>query len=510
MTAMPVLRTLRRAVLIRWPWFVPVGVLAFIYRTHGRFLERAIAASLALLVVILAARRPDRSLLILIILLPFQGLLLAQLYSWGVPVALVRPLASWKEALALGVVVAGIRGYRAGPRQLDGLDRLGLAYIALVGAYAAAPGLFAPGAPAGANARSLAFRSIAGFVILLLAARHARLPEQFVSRAARVVMIVGAVVAGIAIYEYFFSNSWNSFIVDGIHYIRYQVDILHVSPFSDTDIRRYGDVGGRHIVRVGSVFLEPTPCGLFLVLPFAVAVERRLRSGLRGRGNLLLLLLIGTALVLTQTRAALIAALVVVFLAVKHIEGRTSKRRLQFAMVFAALIVIALPGITATGLTDRVSRTISGQQNSTDHVQAFWNGVHAIEAEPLGHGVATSAGLGFRFGFSKATVPENSYLQVGVENGVIAMVIFVALTVALLRRVRRAATRADLGTSAVWSAGLGLAVGAFLLHTWNDFSVAWTFWGLAGAAIGISERAREPEELAGPGQLAVPVGSAAP
>jgi O-antigen ligase len=506
---MPLSRLARRHVLAQWPWFVPIGVLAFIYKTHGRFLERAIAASLALLVIILAARRPDRSLLILIVVLPFQGLLLAQLYSWGVPAALVRPLAGWKEALALGVVVAGIQGYRAGPRHLDALDRLGLAYVAIVGAYAAAPTLFAPGAPAAANTRSLAFRSIAGFVILLMAARHARLPEQFASRAARVVMIVGAVVAAIAVYEYFFSDAWNSFIVDGIHYLRYQLNILHVNSSSAADIRRYGDIGGQHVVRVGSVFLEPTTCGFFLVLPFAVAVERRLRSGLHGRAGLLLLLLIGAALILTQTRAALISALVVVFLAVKHIEGRNSSRRIQFAMIFAAAIVLALPAITATGLSERVTTTISGQQNATDHVQAFWNGVHAIEAEPLGHGVGTSASVGQRLSYG-FIIPENSYLQVGVENGVIAMVIFVALTIAVLRRLRRAATRADLGTSAIRSAGLGLATGAFLIHTWNEFSVAWVFWGLAGAAIGISERATEREAVAAPGQLAVPVGSAAP
>jgi O-antigen ligase len=245
------------------------------------------------------------------------------------------------------------------------------------------------------------------------------------------------------------------------------------------------------------------------VLPFAVAVERRLRSGLRGRAGLLLLLLIGAALILTQTRAALISARVVVFLAVKHIEGRNSSRRIQFAMIFAAAIVLALPAITATGLSERVTTTISGQQNATDHVQAFWNGVHAIEAEPLGHGVGTSASVGQRLSYG-FIIPENSYLQVGVENGVIAMVIFVALTIAVLRRLRRAATRADLGTSAIRSAGLGLATGAFLIHTWNEFSVAWVFWGLAGAAIGISERATEREAVAAPGQLAVPVGSAAP
>jgi hypothetical protein len=39
--------------------------------------------------------------------------------------------------------------------------------------------------------------------------------------------------------------------------------------------------------------------------------------------------------------------------------------------------------------------------------------------------------------------------------------------------------------SAVRGAAIGLAVGAIFLHTWNDFAVAWTLWGLAGASVGV-------------------------
>jgi hypothetical protein len=482
------LPTTRRRMFAAWPWLVPLVVLVFIWQTRGRFLERAVAALLAGTVVLLASRRPDRSLLVLIAGLPFQGLVLSQLYAWGLPAKLVRPLSSWKEALALGVVIAGIQGYRAGRRRLDGLDRLGLAYVVIVGLYAVLPRLFAPGAPIGTNARSLAFRASAGFVILLIAARHTSLPDNFTSRATRVVMIVGTIVAGIAIYEYFFSSSWNSFVVDRIQYIRYQVNILDTKPFNYGDIRRYGDVGGYHVVRVGSVFFDPTPCAFFLLLPFAVAVERRLRPVL-GKGSSLALIVIAAALILTQTRAALIGALVIVFLAIRPLAGRTSRRRFQFALIFAAALIVALPAISATGLTQRITRTTSGtQQSSIDHVNSFWKGVHEIGDDPLGHGLGTSAGIGQRFSTQGTTITENNYLQVGIETGVLSIAVFVALTVVALRRLRRSSRDADLGTAAMRSAGIGLAIGAFLLHTWNEFSVAWVFWGLAGAAIGIADR----------------------
>ena len=80
-----------------WPWAVPLVVAAFVYRSHGAYLQRAVAALLAVIVVLVASRRPDRSLLVLIALLPFQALLLAQLYAWGVPAQLVRPLADGRK-----------------------------------------------------------------------------------------------------------------------------------------------------------------------------------------------------------------------------------------------------------------------------------------------------------------------------------------------------------------------------------------------------------------------------
>jgi hypothetical protein len=485
-----VLRPASDRVVTSWPWLVPAVVAMFVYATRGAYLERAVAGLLALLVVFAASRRPDRSLLILIAVLPFQGLLLSQLYAWGVPAQIVRPMSGWKEALAIGVVVAGVQGFRAAGRRLDRLDLLALAYVAVVGAYALVPQLFAPDAPAAGNTRSLAFRASAGFVILLLAARHARLPQDFAARAARLVLVVGGVVAGIAVYEYFFSDAWNSFVVERVRYIHYQVEIIETVPFHYTDIRRYGHLGGTQVLRVGSVFLDPTPCGFFLVLPLAVGIERRLRSG-PTRGSGALLLLIGAALLLTQTRSALIAGLAVAFLALGRAAGRLPRRRVQFAIVFVAALLVALPAAAATGLTERVTSAASGDDESAiDHVDSFWNGVDAIEAAPLGFGLGTSAGIGQRFASQYTTVTENAYLQVGVETGVVAMALFVALTLVTLARLQHASrARAEIGITAVRSAGVGLAVGAFFLHAWNEFAVAWPYWALAGACIGIAERA---------------------
>jgi hypothetical protein len=387
-----------------------------------------------------------------------------------------------------------VRGFRASGRKFDRFDLLAFAYLAIVAAYAITPRLFAVNAPTAFDARSLALRESAGFVILMVAARYAQLPDDFMSRAARVLMVVGSIVAAFAVYEYFFSDAWNQFVVDRVGYLKYQVEVLGSTTLSGTtDIRRYGYLVGGDVLRVGSVFVDPIRCGFYLVLSFAVAVEHRLRVG-RRRGSVAVLVLIGTALLFTQTRAALIGALAVAFFAVRPAAGRPPNRRLQFACVFAALIVFAIPAAQATGLTERVSSTTSREDQSTsDHIEGFWNGVSAVNEKPLGHGLGTSAGIGQRFHNASARISENYYLQVGIETGMIAMTVFIALTIALIRRLQRATrTVADLGVSAVRGAAVGLATGALFLHTWIDLPVAWSFWGLAGAALGMADRAASP------------------
>jgi hypothetical protein len=266
--------------------------------------------------------------------------------------------------------------------------------------------------------------------------------------------------------------------------------VLNTAPFDNFDIRWYSEIGSLRVVRAGSIFVNPLTAGFFLVVPFAVAVERRLRSGIRSGGSTLFLVLIGAGLVLTQTRAALVAALVVVFLAIRPAAGRSTSKRLQFTFIFVAALIIAVPLTAATGLDARVATTsTSADESGTNHVRSFWDGVHSISQAPLGHGLGTSAGTGQRFNDAQSTVTENGYLQVGVETGVLAMVIFCWLTIEMIRRLNRAArTVPDPGVSAIRGAAIGLAVGALFLHAWNEFAVAWMLWGLAGACIGRADQ----------------------
>ncbi len=472
-------------------WLLPVMVLVAVYfgPSHSLSIDRVVAYGLALGVVALAMSRPDLCLLALIVLLPFQGLILAKLWGWGVPVSVAKDLGTWKEALGLAVVFAGARNYIASGRRADAVDRLALAFVGFAALYFFLQPEIVPGAPAATSVRALGFRETAGFVLLMLGARHAPLPPGFARRAAKALLAVGVVVAGAGIYEAVRPDAWNRFVVGTMYYTRYQVAVLGTIPNNMWNILTHGQIGGGQVIRVGSVFLSPLTCGFYLLISFAVGFERTVRRA-RFTSGLLPTMIIGAGLLLTETRSAIIGALLIAFLAFRPTAGRQRHFRTQVALVLGVLALIAVPAAAASGVLSRFSLLNDSHDVSTQgHVSGFWDGLNVIGSHPLGLGLGTGAGTGQRFQVQGLTIAENNYLEVGDELGVVAMILFVALTLGLIRQLHRfARARDDPLVTAAWAAAAGLAVGAWFLQTWSDFSVSWTFWCLAGAMLGAGAR----------------------
>jgi hypothetical protein len=479
------------------PWLVAVAVIGVIYFSpkHVMSAQTAVTVLLALGIVALAARQPDRSLIVLIVLMPFQGFLLAWLWRIGMPSSVVRHLGDWKELLVIAVVVAGVRNYLAAGHHADVLDRLALGFVALGTIYLAIQHAIVLSAPSSFNVRLLGFRQDILFVLLAWAARHAPFPDDLLRRVGRAVLLAAAVVAGVAAFEELDSSGWNHFVVHTIQYTRYQVGILHSTPPNYSDIRTYGTVGGTRILRAGSVFLSPLTTGFYLVLGFAVALERAARRQATP-WVMLTLIFCGAGILLTQTRSAILAALVVLMVAFGPAAGRAAGWRTRLGILVVALAILAVPAALSTGLSKRITSTTANNSDTSGHISDQLSGLRTIEQHPLGLGLGTSAGTGQRFQSqgSEVVVPEDGYLQVGIELGMLPMMLFLALTIALLLSLRKASRRRpEALVAGAWEAAAGLAVATFFLQTWVDFSVAWTFWGVAGAALGLS-RIAVPEQ----------------
>ncbi len=177
-------------------------------------------------------------------------------------------------------------------------------------------------------------------------------------------------------------------------------------------------------------------------------------------------------------------------LALVPAAGRPHHWRTQVALVLIAVAALGIPAAFATGVARRVESVSSqGNQTTAGHVSGFWSGIDTMGSDPLGLGLGTGAGTGQRFQVQNDKIPENNYLEVGDELGIAPALIFLVLTLALLAALRRRSRRSPYPLVTIcFTAGAGLAVAAWFLQTWSEFAVSWTYWGLAGAALGIATR----------------------
>lgn len=274
-------------------------------------------------------------------------------------------------------------------------------------------------------------------------------------------------------------------------------------------------IGETGIRRMQSVMSGPNQLGLWLLLPYAVALSSLLQGGVKHVRDLWALVrsrpwltaaffLLDLSIGLTFSRAAWVAAGVIVLVCLWR-----SCTRGVFLRVVAAIACI---GAVAVGVMMAVSPGVLLRATSNSHhLERPLEALRLMRQHPLGLGLGTAGPATNRLsdtcvqlpegsdaswavehpqlcvmvGKSQVqpldrvctcpVLPENWYLQIGVELGVLGMALYLALMGFLLKKawVSRPVSLAFLG---VLAANL-------VLHGFEDFGVSATLWVLLAALL---------------------------
>lgn len=460
-------------VRLRWPVemlaTLIVGVAAGGFATAllgGRFTRVAfglVAVAVVALVVTVAWRRPDLGLVALVSLMPFSDLLLATLHRLGVSVSLVSAARSWKE-LVIAVVVVRVAWLR--PRW-DGLDRLIFGFIGLVLVYVVLP----IGPPIGV--RLLAARQDAIFLILFLCARALASRARVFNRLEVGVLVAGTIVAGFTVWNAFAPDAFAQWIeFSGLQ--QYRTAVLGTPPTPVVIFRPGGEV-----MRAGSLFLSATTLAFYLVVPLGLAIGRLVRNRFHA-WHVLAGAAAGLGLMLTLTRSAIGAVPLMVVLA--WLVGRR-RGRLWIVIGVAMIVFAPLAGSIGVGAELRTSFDPENESRAS-HILRLKQSSERVAAHPLGTGLGTAGSISRRFSVDSSITNENWYFQVGTAMGIPAMVLFVVIVWRTLRELWRHAREGHSDAVGPLAALAAISVGAIVLLTLEDFSVAWSVWALAGAALG--------------------------
>ncbi|HVY08733.1 MAG TPA: O-antigen ligase family protein [Mycobacteriales bacterium] len=456
-----------------------------------------IAAGAAVAAILAASRHPAGALGVIIVYPPFQFVTLAWLFKLGAPALVVRDLGYVKDAMVLGIGLAALqhRHARGGPGPgARAFEYAAGVYVAIASVYLLAP--FAiPGAFGGQSwsIRINAWRLDCLFILLMLFCTKVPFRRVALPRLALLVLLVGLVEFGSALWEKFDRHSYSNFFVHTIDLAAYERAVLHID--SHLVQRGFLLVSASGSIRAGGFSVSQIELGFLTVLPLAIGMQSLVGS----RPNLRKLLWPGAALttvILTQTRSAilacLIALLVVVYVAFKR---RSRVRMLALAMV----VLGAVASVPLAGHSSFVQRfasifNSSSTEDNQTHSKLSRQGWTEVLSQPVGLGLGANPATGHRFHTSNSTTTENSYLQVGTELGLGGMGLFIFMYLSVLRELWRrrwaAGAEGDLAV-ALFAAGCGFAVGGLFLQIWNNFPVSLPFWGLIGVMLGASSH-RKP------------------
>lgn len=448
--------------------------------------QQVLALAVGTLVAVWVVRHPGRAVMALVLVMPFQVVLLAAVYSAGAPAALVRAAGSWNELVLVvlfGVAATNVLRER---RALETLDRLALAYVGLATVYLVLPpllrplvGNLLPLASASTDVLAASFRTNVGFVVLFLSTRHLDLPQATRERILRVVLVVGAIIGALAVAEWLDTTTWQQFFRQTIGVDRFAQEILGTRSNLVGNSRVTGVAEERR--RMGSVLFQALTLGFFLLPAMAASMQTWLRRS-HSRAVVGLVLTAG-GILLTFTRSAVLGAAALLLATIPSLPSRRSTRRQRAAIGSMAAMAAGLWAAASLGLIERFSSGIQGTDPSSEgHIRRSLRGLRIVLEHPLGLGLGSGPTAR---GQDATIISENAYLQIGLEMGAVTMVVFIVLlfmiVAAAFRLAREANGRLLAGTVA--TAGLGLIVGGFFLHVWTNLPGSWTFFGLAGLAL---------------------------
>jgi hypothetical protein len=313
-------------------------------------------------------------------------------------------------------------------------------------------------------------------------------------------LVVGGIVAVYGIASFFLPTSF---------FTALGYSDAHSLYAPGSSLSAFQQISGTGIRRIQSVMSGPNQLGLWLLVPFSIGIVFAFRTKVLSiKYHVLSILgLIAIALFLTFSRSAWIAAFIITIIA----SGILLKGKWKVATV-SSLIGVSIIGISTVAFLypELFVRSISNQH----HFERTRDGITMMLNKPLGHGLGSAGPASNRtsdacvyfeegsdFSWAKdrndlcifvgnmqvqpqdktckcPVLPENWYVQIGIELGVAGFILFITLTIVVIRKLLT--TNYSLPTALMF---IGISIASLFLHAWEDSAVAYTVWGMVGISL---------------------------
>lgn len=447
----------------------------------GQFKLLALILGIGLLVA--AKQWPFVMLRFAVVWIPLSPVLLSVIYKLGLPSQLVSSGTYIRSGVVWALALSGWSRMRSSGRALDVIDRLGLAYLAVVATYfLAAPALEAT--PLDFTTRLRGVQSVSTFVIVFFAIRWLDLTEAQRESVRRWATGVIGVIAIAGLYQRLDQSGFNRLLFEHIDIDIYLRGVAKLSGRSYSELRNYYF---QVPPRVGSLSLAPFAFADVMLCGVALGLAGTARRA--GPLNIGLIGVCSIGVFISDSRIAILALAAAAIVAlVGSGMSELAKVRLVLLAVVAALALMPLL---------LQSRLVQADDNATSdegHSNELIGAIESIIDKPLGSGVGTEGGITRRFANESSRVSGNATLSLGIQIGAVGMATFLALLATVIVRARRAPP-IGMGHHALLAKVLlaGTIVSSMTHNAWQEPGAGPTTWILLGLAISGAADRRGPD-----------------
>lgn len=276
-----------------------------------------------------------------------------------------------------------------------------------------------------------------------------------------------------------------------VQYIFLPIDFLTHFGYGPDTIPAYSTINSnKEYIRVSSTLRGPNPLGAYLILiisALAVSLRGYKVSAIVRRA--LYLCLAFAALLFSFSRSAWLG--VVLSLIVFGVIVATSRRmRLILAAVVIGFGLVAVGAYSIAQHNRTVQNavfhtdddSVIAKSSNDDRLSAQVQSVDLAAENAFGLGVGSAGPASVYNDKNAPVISENYFLQLAIETGWPGLLVFLFLLASLAAFFWGARDKSLAVVLLMSLAGLTLV--NLLSHAWTDETLAFTWWGLAGVAVG--------------------------
>jgi len=399
-------------------------------------------------------------LAIIIVLMPFHAFLAISLGSLGVDRTLVQ---SWKEILILIMSFMWVI-YQISKKKLAfKTDAINLLFLSIIFLSVLVSAFIRPGSEALLFGIKTNLVALALFFIAQIPISN----KSFLKRNLLwLILIPGLIVSFLALLQ--------AFIISPETLQRLGYNATTINPRQIID-------GSINFLRSFSTLGGPNQLGAYLLIPLAFSLV----YGIRQKKWFILLpsILILSAIVLSFSRSAWIGAITTLSLS---IFLSISKKQKIYFLIISLLVAFIVGGVIASqiGTNERLQnvllhgRVFEGRIEGSDQgrLESIAKTTNEVIARPFGHGLGSAGPASFRS--ENPIIPENWFLQIAYEIGIVGLLLYVFAFAALLGDFIR--SRNNPLAIALFSITTGVLVINIFLQAWADSTLVLMMFALYG------------------------------